>query len=278
MDTQENEKPNEALTSSDAALNQSAKNMPQLPPQNPQAMQKPFLKKLLKLSVIAAFCAFFLLIANHYYYLKDYAENLSNEANVIVFIDKASKDDAAVCDAIEALNLAVIDEYVHAKDVYAKAVEENPFLKDVSVQGMDSSFQSYVKISPKELPTEEFMADLRNQLYKIEYIDDVIFDAPLFKHYSQIRASLIFYEFAVKVFALLIFAALFIHIFISLFYRDEGLRHILYQFVYYLFASVAGFLSLWTVCLFYNYKLLVNQDAVFIIIPIAAALGIIYKD
>ncbi|MDR0485167.1 MAG: hypothetical protein LBH29_00390, partial [Elusimicrobiota bacterium] len=186
MDTQENEKPNEALTSSDAALNQSAKNMPQLPPQNPQAMQKPFLKKLLKLSVIAAFCAFFLLIANHYYYLKDYAENLSNEANVIVFIDKASKDDAAVCDAIEALNLAVIDEYVHAKDVYAKAVEENPFLKDVSVQGMDSSFQSYVKISPKELPTEEFMADLRNQLYKIEYIDDVIFDAPLFKHYSQI--------------------------------------------------------------------------------------------
>ncbi|MDR3049930.1 MAG: hypothetical protein LBV16_08900 [Elusimicrobiota bacterium] len=243
-----------------------------------QIGQTHYLKKTIKFAVLALFAAFSVLIANHYYYLKDYSLNLSNDISVIVFIDKASKDDAAVCDAIEALGLATIDDYVNSKDVYAKAVEENPFLKDIVVPGTENSFQSYVKLSPKELPTDDYMADLRNELYKIANIDDVVFDVSLFKQYAKIKSSVEFYRFAIMIFAAVIFTLLLLRIFISAALREERVRVFIYHLAAYMLSATAGFLIIWTVCLFYNYSLTISQEAIFIIIPLTASLGILYKD
>ncbi|MDR0823088.1 MAG: hypothetical protein LBN20_04845 [Endomicrobium sp.] len=264
-------------------LQENAPSAQQQPPRRPRYNQPLFVqthgaKKLIKFVVLALFSAFSVLLANHYYYLQNYALNLSSDINIVVFIDKASKDDAVICDAIEALGLVTIDEYVNSKDVYARAVEANPFLKDVVVPGSENSFQSYVKVSPKELPTEDYMADLRNELYKIDNIDDVIFDVSLFKHYAQIKASALFYQFASIVFAASIFVLLLFNILIGITAKEERMRNILSRFIAYMFSATAGFLIIWTVCLFYNYPLLLGQEAIFIIIPLTASLGILYKD
>ncbi|MDR3243935.1 MAG: hypothetical protein LBT79_04225, partial [Elusimicrobiota bacterium] len=109
-------------------------------------------------------------------------------------------------------------------------------------------------------------------------IDDVVFDVPLFKNYAQIKASVEFYKFAAAVFAVIIFSLLLINIIVGAAVREERMRYLISRFIAYMLCATAGFLIIWTVCLFYNYSLLIGQEAIFIIIPLTAALGILYKD
>lgn len=233
---------------------------------------------ILKFAAIAILSAFAVLIANHYYQLNNYAQDLKSKLNIIVFIDQKSEDDAKVCNDIEALELVSIDEYVDSKDVYTKAIEKNPFLKDISVPGDRNSFQSYIKISPLELPKEEYLVIIRNSISDIQYVDEIVFDPEPFKEYVETVNILSLYRQIGLVFAIII-SILFIAQSVLFIFETKGnIKKLFVNIIAYLIASSVGFLCVWSICLFLQYVLVIDEIAAFYIIPLTAAFGIIFKD
>jgi cell division transport system permease protein len=229
----------------------------------------------LKLVTVASLCAFCILVSGHYYQLKNYAKTLSENLNIVVFFDKNSADDAVISGEIEATGLVSVKEYVNAAEAYSKAVEKNPFLKDISVPDAAKSVQSYVLVAPKSIPYESFLSEMRSVLEKISGIDEIVFDMSVFKHYTEIENLLSFYRkiffvFAVIIFILFIFKCIF-------FVLEQGLvtRKIVANIFSYLLSSAVGFLILWTVCICVRHPLLTDKIAIFSIILFISVLGVI---
>jgi len=234
--------------------------------------------KFVKFTALAVFCAFGVLIANHYYYIDSYAKKLSSELDITVFISKNCPDDAKVCSAIDALGFVTIDKYVGSKDVYSKAIEKNPFLKDISVPGDMNSFQSYVKVVPKQLPTDDYLVATRYAIAKVPDVSEIVFDPSHFKEYVEAKDTLEFY----RTFGLVFFAVFFVLFIVqsALFIveKEENGRKFITNFLVYLASAAVGFAGVWTACVFTQYPLLIDQTAAFFLIPLTAALGIILKD
>ncbi|MDR0820424.1 MAG: hypothetical protein LBN19_02740 [Endomicrobium sp.] len=229
----------------------------------------------LKLVAVASLCAFCILVSGHYYRIKDYAKILSENLNIVVFFDKNSADDAVIRGEIEATGLVSVKEYVNAAEAYSKAVEKNPFLKDISVPDAAKSVQSYALVAPKSIPYENFLSEMKSVLERISGIDEIVFDMPVFKHYAEIENLLLFYRkiffvFAVIIFILFVFKCIF-------FVLEQKLdtRKIVANIFPYLLSSASGFLILWTVCICVRYPLLTDKIAIFSIIPFIAVLGVI---
>ena len=234
--------------------------------------------KVLKFIAIASVAAFCVLASNHYYQIKQYSQNLLPELNMTVFLDKNCEDGAKVCDAIGALGFVNIDEYVRAEEAYLKAVEKNPFLKDISVPGDSEVFQPYIKASPMSMPTEEFLIAARNAVAQVDDVSEVVFNPGNFKQYERAVNILSFYQRLIIVFSALMLIMLIIQSILFIFESEENTRKLVTNSIAYLVAASAGFVGMWSVCLFAQYPILIDETAAFFIIPLSAALGIIFKD
>jgi cell division transport system permease protein len=229
----------------------------------------------LKLVAVASLCAFCILVSGHYYRIKNYAKTLSENLNIVVFFDKNSADDAVIRREIEATGLLSVKEYVNAAEAYSKAIEKNPFLKDISVPDAAKSVQSYVLLTPKTILCENFLSEMRSFLERISGIDEIVFDMPAFKHYTEVENLLsffrkIFFIFAVIVFIFFVFKCIFFVL-----EQELDTRKIVANIFPYLVSSAAGFLILWSVCVCARYPLLTDKIAIFSIISFIAILGVI---
>jgi len=234
--------------------------------------------KFLKFAALAVFCAFSVLIANHYYYIDSYAKKLSSELDMTVFISKNCPDDAKVCGEIGALGFVAVDKYVSSQEAYFKAVEKNPFLKDISVPGDAGAFQSYVKVVPTKLPTDDYLVAARNAVAKVPDVSEVVFDPSRFKEYVQARDTLSFYQTFGLVFIIAVFVFFVVQSSLFIAAKEENARKLVTNFFAYLVAASAGFAGVWGTSVFLQYPLLIDQFAAFFLIPLTAALGIILKD
>jgi cell division transport system permease protein len=229
----------------------------------------------LKLVTVASLCAFCILVSGHYYRLKNYAKTLSENLNIVVFFDKNSADDAVISEEIEATGLVSVKEYVNAAKAYSKAVEKNPFLKDISVPDAAKSVQSYVLVTPKSVPYESFLSEMRSVLERISGIDEIVFDTSVFKHYTEIENFLSFYRKIFFVFAIIIFILFVFKCVFFVLEQELNARKIATNIFPYLLSSLTGFLILWTVCICVRHSLLTDKIAIFSIISFIAVLGVI---
>jgi cell division transport system permease protein len=228
-----------------------------------------------KFATLALFCVFFVLIANHFCRVKDYAESLSRYLNITVFFDNNAKENGSVKEDLENTGFVSVKEYVNTSEAYSKAIERNPFLKDVSVPGDVKSIEAYAVVTPKSMPDENFLLEMRNSLEQVSNVDEVVFDISVFKQYVEVKKTLllyhkIFFIFAVSVFVLFVLKCVF---FVT---REElNDKKLVKKFVAYTFASALGFLAMWSVCVFVQYPLSINDASILCIIPFTAVLGVV---
>ncbi|AKL97511.1 hypothetical protein [Endomicrobium proavitum] len=234
--------------------------------------------KVVKFFALAAFCAFSVLFADHYYRVDKYAKDMSENLAITVFLNKNVNNSNDVASAIESLGYVNVNEYVSAEQSYYRAVKKNPFLKDVSVPGDKDSFAAYFKVSPNILPTDQFLIVVRNAMAQITGVNDVVYDADGYKKYIQAKRTLELYEKISLIFALTIFALFIIKILFLYYGNNVGAKKLSKDFVIYLLSAAAGFLAVWSAGIFVFYPLLIKEAAVFGIIAVTAALGIIFKD
>jgi len=238
------------------------------------------LSKIIKFAALGIFCAFGVLLANYYYQFKDSADKLFSELAITVFMDKACKDGAEVRGAIEKLGFVRVGEYVPSDQAYAKAAEKNPFLKEISVPGDAGAFQSYVKIFPSQAPDDPYLASVLDAVSRIEGVDEIVFDSKLFKKYADMENVLYFYGIASAVFVLAVFMLFIMRSIIFAVEKEENTRKLVANIAAYLAAASAGFLGLWSACVFMQFPLFIGrgQAAVFMIIMLTAALGVVFKN
>jgi cell division transport system permease protein len=231
--------------------------------------------ELLKLAVVASLCAFCILVSGHYCRLKNYAKTLSENLNIVVFFEKNSTDDAVIREEIETTGLVSVKEYVNVAEAYSKAVEKNPFLKDISVPDAAKSVQSYVLVAPRSIPNKNFLSEMRSVLERISGVDEIVLDTSVFKHYAEIENLLSFYRKIFFIFAIFILILFVFKCTLFVLEQELDVRKIAANIFLYLLSSSTGFLILWTVCICSRHPLLFDKIAIFSIIPFTAVLGII---
>lgn len=231
--------------------------------------------KSLGFVAVASLCAFCILVSGDYYRLKNYAKTLSENLNIVVFFDKNSADDAVVRRRIEATGLVLVKEYVNATEAYSKAVEKNPFLKDISVPDASKSVQSYALVVPKSIPYENFVSEMRSVLEKIPGIDEIVLDTSVFKHYAEIENLLSFYRKIFCIFESIVFILFAFKCMFLVLEQELDAKKIATNIFSYLLSSSAGFLILWAVCICVRHPLLIDKISIFSIIPFITALGVI---
>ncbi|MDR3274966.1 MAG: hypothetical protein LBS81_03145 [Endomicrobium sp.] len=233
--------------------------------------------KILKFIGIASFCAFCILASNHYYQIKDYASRLSNDVKIIVFFDKNFKDNTSAAAEIEAAEILSVKEYVDHQKAYLQAVEKNPFLKNLVAINDLKAIQAYAVVVPKSIPDEKFLAEMKNTLSKITGIDEIVFDASLFKHCVKTKNLLLFY---LKIFFIFMIAVFILFILKCIFFiieDSENTRKLITNIFLYLSSSAFGFLILWAVCAYVHYPLSIYAAPIASIISFTAALGVILE-
>jgi cell division transport system permease protein len=233
------------------------------------------MSEVAKFCGIAFCCAFFILIVNHYCQLKDYVLSLSKNLDVIVFFNNNEKEDVAIKSQLEMSNLVSVKEYVDAAAAYSKAIEKNPFLKNISVPDDAKAIQAYAVVAPNSTPDENFLLEMRSNLEAIADVDEIVFDISLFKQYVDIKNLILFYQklffiFATAICVLLIFKC------ISYVMSEESRCKILFKNIFSsLMASGFGFLAAWTICLYTQYSLCIADKTILLIVSFAAMIGII---
>ncbi|MDR3256548.1 MAG: hypothetical protein LBT18_02695 [Endomicrobium sp.] len=230
---------------------------------------------VVKLSVIAILCAFCILISNHYYQIKNYSVKLSKELNIIIFFDKNFKEDVSVNEAIEATGVVFLKEYVNAQEAYLKAVEKNPFLKDISISDAAKSIQAYAVVSPKSIPDEDFLSAMRTTLESIPGVDEIVFNMDVFKQYVEVENLLSFYRKIFFIFIIIIFVLFVFKCIFFIMESESSMKKLVINVFSYLLSSACGFLILWTVCVYVQHTLLLDDVAILSIIPFTASLGIV---
>ncbi|MDR1695077.1 MAG: hypothetical protein LBR69_00355 [Endomicrobium sp.] len=234
--------------------------------------------KALKLAAIAVFCAFCVLLSNHYYSLQNKASEIFSGLDITVFLDKDYKDEAEIRRAAESSGLVSVEEFVSSQDAYLRVSEKYPFLKDVSVPQDKESFQAYLKVSPKNFPTPENLTLLKNGLLEIEGIDEAVMDSAAYGEYVKIKSDMGFYFKAFVIFAAVILVLFMVKSVLFVLENKSNAKKLAACFFIYLLAASAGFMILWSACVFIQYPLSVKEGAVFCIIPFSAVCGIIFKD
>ncbi|MDR2426049.1 MAG: hypothetical protein LBD46_02545 [Endomicrobium sp.] len=233
--------------------------------------------KILKFATIVITSAFCVLAANHYYEIKKYSQSLLPGLVITIFIDKNAEDDAKVCEAIKSLGFVTIDEYAGSQEVYEKAVEKNPFLKDISVPRDSEIFQSYIKASPAALPTDDFLIEARNAIAELENVSEIVFNPENFQKYVRNEKLLAFYHGIFIIFAVIISVLLTAQSILFILQSEENSRKLITNCMAYLLSSSVGFIGMWSGCLFAQYPLIIDEIAAFYIIPFTAAFGIIFE-
>ena len=76
--------------------------------------------------------SFFILILNYYYQVESYVSSLYDELNIVVFFKNEVKDINVIAEEIAKKETLFVKEIVDSSQSYLKALERNPFLKDIS--------------------------------------------------------------------------------------------------------------------------------------------------
>jgi cell division transport system permease protein len=231
--------------------------------------------KVCKFAALALLSAFCFLVASHYCYTRNYAAALFKHLNVIVFFDKSSKDDAATVEKIEATGLVRMKEYVNSAEAYLKAVEKNPFLKDISVPDSAKAIQSYAVLAPDFIPVESVLLEMKNTLKNIPGVDEIIVDIPVFERYVKVKNLLssyqkIFIIFEIAVFILFIFKCAFFTV-----EYESNSRSLVLSILLNFLSSAFGFFVLWFLCICMHWPLLIDGGAVLSMASFVAFIGVI---
>ena len=237
--------------------------------------------RILSFFAAAFLCASFVFAANRYYEVRAAAAELFSEIQITVFFDKQNRNCDKTVKEIESLGLLNFAEYTPSEQAYSKAVEKNPFLKEVSVPQDANYFASYAVFSPVDIPTPEHLTLIRAAVSQIEGVDEIIFDRSLCGQYVKAENTLLFYKSAASIFAIITFAFFLLKCLLRIFKKGEfakkvAAKRLVLETAAYLISSSLGFVILWGVCQFAQYPLLIDETAAFIIIPVSAAFGIIF--
>jgi len=239
--------------------------------------------RVLRFAAAAFLCASFVFAANRYYEIETSAEELFSKIQIIVFFDKQNRDCDKTVNEIESLGILNLAEYVPSQQAYSKAVEKNPFLKEVSVPQDANYFASYAVFSPADIPTSEHLTLMRAAVMQISGVDEIIFNKSICAEYVKTENTLVFYKSAAVIFAIIIFIFFALQCLLRILKKSGQTKKIAAKRLFletaaYLISSSLGFVILWGSCQFAQYPLLINETAAFIIIPLSAALGVIFKD
>jgi len=228
-----------------------------------------------KFIAVAFLCFSCILVSSHYYRIKNHTAALYKDLNVIIFFDENIKEDTEAIKKIESENLVFIKEYVNATEAYSKAIENNPFLKDVSVPDDAKSIQAYAIATPKFIPEESSLLNMKKTFEEISGVDEVVFDTSLFERYAKAKNLLSFYKKIFFIFEIVILALfIFKCIFFIVKHKQRTKIFVMNVFMYLLY-SIVGFLAFWILCIYTHCPLLIDGIAVLSIIPSIAALGIV---
>jgi cell division transport system permease protein len=228
-----------------------------------------------KFVAVTLLCIFFIFTANHYYQIKDYAASLSRDLNIIIFFDKNAKEGKTIKNEIERIGLVSVKEYVDASEAYLKAVEKNPFLKNIAVPDDVKSIQAYAVVTSITTPDENFLSEMRKGLEGITGVDEIVFDASVFKRYVEVVNLILLYR---NVSSIFILATLILFIIRCVLYiweqKSSRIKFAKNAFTY-LTAAAFGFLAIFMMCAYLKYTLSVDEHAVLLIVVFTAVIGII---
>ncbi|MDR1926276.1 MAG: hypothetical protein LBQ13_01120, partial [Endomicrobium sp.] len=169
-----------------------------------------------------------------------------------------------------------VKEYVDASEAYLKAVEKNPFLKNIAVPNdVIKSIQAYAVVTSIATPDENFLSEMRKSVEAITGVDEIVFDALVFKRYMEVVNLILLYR---NVSSIFILATLILFIIRCVLYIwEQKLSRIKFakNIFSYLIASTFGFLVIFVMCSYMQYTLSIDESAVLLIVVFTAAIGVI---
>ncbi|MDR0978320.1 MAG: hypothetical protein LBL71_04800 [Endomicrobium sp.] len=232
------------------------------------------ISQLLKLFSLAFLSAFFIFVINHYYQVKNYAEKIYKGLNIFVFFDESSQDHTKILEKLGGINSLSVEEYANTSEAYKKTVEKNPLLNNISLPEDAKFLQPYAVVKPKKslIPDNNFLLKMKNNIKKIEGINEIVFNGDYFLHCAKIMKQLLLYEKMFLIFIIVIFT-FFVLKFILLYTAGIDIQKIIMSLLLYLLSSFLGFLSFLSVCKCINYNITVSKTAVVLITLLICTLG-----
>lgn len=230
---------------------------------------------IIKFLNVMFFSSFFVLILNYYYQVQSYVYSLYDELNIIVFFKNDIKDIKIVADEITKIEILHIKELVDSSQSYLKALERNPFLKDISTLDDIESIGSYAVILPKEIFDENYLLKIRDGIESISGVDEVVFDTYFFNQYRKLKSLLVscqktFFSLFIIVGGLIVFKIIF-----AIFLQEFSIKKNIRKFCFYFMAASIGFLIIWILSIFIQSDLSINKPLISLVIPFVTIFGLV---
>ncbi|MDR2395277.1 MAG: hypothetical protein LBD57_01500 [Endomicrobium sp.] len=233
---------------------------------------------IIKFLSVMFFSSFFVLFLNYYYQVQSYVCSVYDDLNIVVFLKNDVKDIKAICEEITKEDELYIKELVDSSQSYLKALEKNPFLKDISTFEDIGSIGSYAVVLPKEIFDEKYLLKIRNGIEAINGVDEVVFDTYSFNQYRKLKSLLIscqktfFYLFV-------IFGSLIVFKFIfAVFLQGFFIKKLIRKLCFYFMAASVGFFVIWMFSIFVQCDLSINKPLISLVIPFVTIIGLVFDN
>ncbi|MDR2676539.1 MAG: hypothetical protein LBC05_00765 [Endomicrobium sp.] len=240
--------------------------------------KKELTSKALKLTVLALFSMFHVLLSNHYYQVKSYVSSMSNNINVIIFFNKKFNCSESLVSKIEGTKLMLVKEYVDSEKAYLRAIKKNPFLKDViNIDNIEEIIQPYAVIVPKTTPNKKLISKIKNILSKFDAVDEVVFDELSFKHYVKIQNLSLFYIKIFKIFSIIIAILFILKCIFFVIEKSKSIWKLTIDIFTYVLISIISFIILWSIYTYMHYHLSICPMMLTSMVFFTIVLGIILE-
>jgi cell division transport system permease protein len=207
--------------------------------------------------------------------VQSYVSFLYDDLNIIVFFKNDVKDINSLAEKIKTVETLSIKELVDSTQSYLKALEKNPFLKDISTS---ESIGSYAVILPQEVFDENYLLKIRNGIEAIDGVDEVVFDSYSFNQYRKLKNLLILCQKTFISF-FIVFGALFIlKVIFAVFLQEVNFKKIVQKFCFYFMAASIGFFVVWMLSIFFQCNLSMDKSLILLVIPFTAVFGLIFDN
>ncbi|MDR1259995.1 MAG: hypothetical protein LBJ68_01270 [Endomicrobium sp.] len=238
-----------------------------------------FAHKILKFFALAFFYIFCIFGVDHYYKIRDYASKLYDNVKIIVFFNKNFNDDLSlsVIKKIKDTGLVDVKEYVTAQEACLRAIEKNPFLKNIVEENNFEIIQSYAVTVPKFIPNEKFLLNVKNMLNKIHAIDELVYDTFLFNNYVKIKNLLLFYMRVFFIFSIIIFILFILKCILFMIKKNKNTKKLISNIFLYLLVSIFSYVVLLIICFYMHYPLSICMTSIGVIIFFTTAFEIILR-
>jgi hypothetical protein len=219
--------------------------------------------------------SFLALIVIHYFSLKTESDTLGEGLDMYIFFSKNVQDYAEVSREIDSLELLEVDEFVPQADAYDRAIEKNPSLASIPVD-KSTAFEAYIIARPNQIPSENYLGRLETEVYKIDGVEEMVYDREGFLAYGKILTDLSNYRLIAYILSCT-FALLFIiRLIASLFASRRRFFAMLVDFAVYIVASAGGVWLLWALAQTLSISFLIDVP-VLLVIPFCAVTATVFK-